>query len=95
MKRALIAVAALCVLIVGALMALPMFVSTQWVRQTVVDQISQATGLAISIDGPVSLRAFPTVALSADDVADLNALTDRIPVAGNRYNDAGMSMVGL
>ena len=39
--------------------------------------------------------AATTVALSADDVADLNALTDRIPVAGNRYNDAGMSMVGL
>lgn len=36
-----------------------------------------------------------TVALSADEVADLNTLTERIPVAGNRYNDAGMAMVGL
>lgn len=36
-----------------------------------------------------------TVALSADDVAALNALTERIPVQGNRYNDAGMAMVGL
>lgn len=35
------------------------------------------------------------VALSADEVADLNTLTQRVPVAGNRYNDAGMALVGL
>ncbi|CAM3541295.1 aldo/keto reductase [Occultella aeris] len=35
------------------------------------------------------------VGLSADEVADLDALTDRIPVSGNRYNDAGMAMVGI
>jgi aryl-alcohol dehydrogenase-like predicted oxidoreductase len=35
------------------------------------------------------------VALSADDIADLNALTERIGVAGNRYDDAGMAAVGL
>jgi aryl-alcohol dehydrogenase-like predicted oxidoreductase len=39
--------------------------------------------------------AATTVALSADEVADLDALTDRIPVSGNRYNDAGMAMVGI
>ena len=33
-------------------------------------------------------------ALSADDLADLNALTARIPVAGNRYDEYGMSLVG-
>lgn len=35
------------------------------------------------------------VALSANDIADLNALVDRIGVAGNRYDDSGMAMVGL
>jgi aryl-alcohol dehydrogenase-like predicted oxidoreductase len=34
------------------------------------------------------------VRLSADDVADLDALVTRLGVAGNRYDDAGMSMVG-
>jgi AsmA protein len=68
MKRALIVIGAFCLLVVATLAALPMFVSTQWVRQTVVSQISQATGLAMSIDGAVSLRAFPTLALSADAV---------------------------
>ena len=35
------------------------------------------------------------VALSADEVADLDALASRIGVHGNRYNETGMSMVGL
>jgi aryl-alcohol dehydrogenase-like predicted oxidoreductase len=35
------------------------------------------------------------IPLSADEVADLNALAGRVGVQGNRYNDAGMSMVGL
>jgi aryl-alcohol dehydrogenase-like predicted oxidoreductase len=34
------------------------------------------------------------VALSADEVADLNATAVRIGVHGNRYNDTHMSMVG-
>lgn len=36
-----------------------------------------------------------TVRLSADDIADLNHLVDRLGVAGDRYNEAGMKMVGL
>jgi aryl-alcohol dehydrogenase-like predicted oxidoreductase len=39
--------------------------------------------------------AATAVALSADEVAELNALATTLSVAGNRYNDAGMSMVGL
>jgi aryl-alcohol dehydrogenase-like predicted oxidoreductase len=35
------------------------------------------------------------VALSADEVADLDALAARVGVQGNRYNEAGMSMVNL
>jgi aryl-alcohol dehydrogenase-like predicted oxidoreductase len=38
--------------------------------------------------------AATSIGLSADDVADLNALVDRIGVAGNRYDDSGMAMVG-
>jgi len=34
------------------------------------------------------------VALSADDIADLDALAADVGVAGNRYNDAGIAMVG-
>jgi aryl-alcohol dehydrogenase-like predicted oxidoreductase len=35
------------------------------------------------------------LALSADDVADLDALVSRLGVAGDRYDEAGMRMVGL
>ncbi len=35
------------------------------------------------------------VALTADDVADLNELAARLGVHGNRYDDAGMARVGL
>ena len=34
------------------------------------------------------------VALSADEAADLNTLAATVGVAGNRYNEAGMTMVG-
>jgi aryl-alcohol dehydrogenase-like predicted oxidoreductase len=39
--------------------------------------------------------AATTVALSADDIADLNAVVERIGVQGNRYDESGMRMVGL
>jgi aryl-alcohol dehydrogenase-like predicted oxidoreductase len=39
--------------------------------------------------------AATTVALSADDLADLNTLIDRIGVAGDRYDEAGMKMVNI
>lgn len=35
------------------------------------------------------------VALSADDIADLDALAETVGVAGARYNEAAMKMVGL
>ena len=35
------------------------------------------------------------VALSADEIADLNGLVQRLGVQGNRYDDSGMAMVGL
>jgi aryl-alcohol dehydrogenase-like predicted oxidoreductase len=36
-----------------------------------------------------------TVALSADDLASLDTLAARIGIAGNRYDDTGLAMVGL
>lgn len=35
------------------------------------------------------------IALSADDIADLNGLVARFDVAGDRYDESGMKMVGL
>lgn len=38
--------------------------------------------------------AATAVALSADELADLNGVADRIGVSGNRYNDAHLGLVG-
>ena len=35
------------------------------------------------------------VALAADDIADLNGLVERLGIQGDRYDEAGMRMVGL
>jgi aryl-alcohol dehydrogenase-like predicted oxidoreductase len=35
------------------------------------------------------------VALSSDEVADLDALADQVGIRGDRYNAAGMAMIGL
>jgi aryl-alcohol dehydrogenase-like predicted oxidoreductase len=46
--------------------------------------------------GRIDENALSTrVALSADEVADLDALAARVGVRGDRYNAAGMAMVGL
>jgi aryl-alcohol dehydrogenase-like predicted oxidoreductase len=36
-----------------------------------------------------------TASLSADDIADLNGIVERLGVAGDRYDESGMRMVGL
>ena len=36
-----------------------------------------------------------SIALSADDIADLNALVETVGVSGERYDEAGMAAVGL
>ena len=35
-----------------------------------------------------------TLPLSADEIAELNTLADRVGVHGNRYNDHHMALVG-
>jgi aryl-alcohol dehydrogenase-like predicted oxidoreductase len=39
--------------------------------------------------------AATTVALSADEISDLNGIVERLGISGDRYDEAGMRMVGL
>ena len=39
--------------------------------------------------------AATTVPLSADEIADLNGIVERLGIQGDRYDEAGMRMVGL
>ena len=40
-------------------------------------------------------EAATAVVLSTDDVADLNGIVEQLGVAGDRYDESGMKMVGL
>ena len=68
MKKALIAVAAVVVLLVGALAALPLFISTETVKAELIARIEEATGRKARIDGPVSIGVLPSAHLSAEGI---------------------------
>ncbi|MBN9259168.1 MAG: hypothetical protein J0I55_31185, partial [Mesorhizobium sp.] len=53
----------------GLLFLLPALVSTDWVRSELSRQLSSATGMAIRLDGPVSLSLFPNPSVVAENVS--------------------------
>lgn len=69
MKKALIIVGALAALIVAALVILPSLVPADKIRQEVVAQVKSATGRDLSIDGKVSVSAFPSLSVQVFSVA--------------------------
>lgn len=68
MKRLLITLALLLALAGGAVAALPLLISSDWIRDRIVAELERSTGLTLSLDGPVSLGLWPSLALEADDV---------------------------
>ena len=54
MRRIVIAIAALVVLIIGAVLIIPLFISTSAVRSQVLARLEQATGRQVRIDGPIA-----------------------------------------
>lgn len=77
MRRFFQCLLALCALAVACIVALPSFVSSDWIRGELSRQLSAATGSSISLNGPVRLSAFPHLAVLAEDVA-LSAETQGI-----------------
>ncbi len=69
MKKLLIAVGALVVLVVAALVILPSLVPAEKIRQEVVAQVKAATGRDLTIDGKVSVSAFPSLSVQVNSVA--------------------------
>ncbi|HET7714518.1 MAG TPA: AsmA family protein [Bauldia sp.] len=68
MRKVLIGLAAVVVLIVGALFALPMFIPSETVRAELVARLEEATGRDVRIDGPIDISVLPTASLSAGGV---------------------------
>jgi AsmA protein len=69
MKKALIAGAAVVVLIVVALIALPMLIPAEKIKAQLVEQVKTATGRDLTIDGKMSASAFPSLGLHVGNVA--------------------------
>lgn len=69
MKKALIAIGALVVLVVAALVILPSLVPADKIRAEVVAQVKAATGRDLTIDGKVSVSAFPSLSVQVSSVA--------------------------
>ena len=56
------------ILAVGALAALPLFVNVEGAREQIIAQVEQQTGMALRLDGDISVSAFPQIAVSAKAV---------------------------
>ncbi|MBF0324870.1 MAG: AsmA family protein [Alphaproteobacteria bacterium] len=69
MKKLLIALGVLVVLVIGALVALPMFVPAEKIKDELIAQVKTATGRDLSIQGKVSVSAFPSLSVQVSNVA--------------------------
>lgn len=72
MKKILIAVGALVALIIVALIALPALVPAERIQAEVVAGVKNATGRDLSIQGKVSVSAFPSLSVQVGNVALAN-----------------------
>jgi AsmA protein len=72
MKKVLIAIGALVVLVVAALVALPALVPAERIQAEVVAGVKNATGRDLSIQGKVSVSAFPSLSVQVGNVALAN-----------------------
>ncbi len=66
-------VAVLVVLVVGAALIVPRFISTDWVVAKVQESVKNATGRDLKIAGPVRISVLPRLEVEADNVSFANA----------------------
>ncbi len=68
MKFALKLIVGLVVLIIIAAVAIPMFISADYLKGQLVAQVKQATGRTLTIKGKASVSIFPNIAVTVEDV---------------------------
>ncbi len=68
MKKFLKIFAAFLAVVILALLAIPMFVSSDMLKTRVTAELSKATGRTITIEGNASLKLFPDIAVSLENV---------------------------
>lgn len=67
-KTAAKILAGLLTVIVLALLAAPMFISADTLKAQLIAQVKKATGRTLAINGETSVRFFPNIAVTAEDV---------------------------
>lgn len=72
MKKVLIALGAVVVLVIAALVALPALIPAERIQSEVVAGVKNATGRDLSIQGKVSVSAFPSLSVQVGNVALAN-----------------------
>lgn len=80
MKKIWIVVTVLVVLLLAAINIVLLMPPTGYAKQKIVAGVKEATGLDVKIDGPVSLRLIPSVALRMDAVELSNPATPGLPL---------------
>ncbi|WP_181701458.1 AsmA family protein [Chthonobacter albigriseus] len=93
MRRLLTALGLLLLAAIGAVLLLPSLIASDWIRDRIVREVEAATGLTVSLDGPVSLALFPSLALEAQDVG--LALKDATEFARVREIRFGLALTPL
>ncbi len=73
MRKILIGIAAVLVIIVVAIIAIPFFVPLDAIRDRIIAEVKTATGRDLAIDGPVDLSVFPAAAVELSEVSLSNA----------------------
>jgi uncharacterized protein involved in outer membrane biogenesis len=68
MKCVLKIVAGLVVLLIIVAIAIPMFISADYLKSQLVTQVKAATGRTLEIKGKASLSIFPSIAVTVEDV---------------------------
>ncbi|KAF0223758.1 MAG: hypothetical protein FD176_1784 [Rhodospirillaceae bacterium] len=72
MKKVLAIIGVIVVLVIGALVALPMLVPADRIKEEVVAQVKAATGRDLTIQGKVSVSAFPSLGVEVANIALAN-----------------------
>lgn len=73
MKKVLIGLVLIVLLIVGAAVLAPYFISKEWVVTYVLQQVKAKTGRDATVDGPIKLALLPRLQIEASDVTFANA----------------------
>lgn len=95
MRIILGSILAIVLVVVAAIVAIPLLVSTEWIRSQVVAAVNDRTGRNLQIAGETSLSVFPDLSLSVGQVAFSNADDPGAALVTMEGLDVGLKLLPL